>query len=70
MYRLIITGTLLLLCACSGGDEVESSGEPPVKDGRHVWKTMTDQIDKGREVEDTLMESQARERQQIEQQGR
>lgn len=70
MYRLTVIATLLLLSACSGGDDTAHSAEPPVKDGRHVWKTMTDQIDRSREVEDTLMEAHERERQQIEEQTR
>ena len=70
MYKLGVIGVLLLLSACSGGDESAGSGEPPVKDGKHVWKTMTDQIDRSRDVEDTLMESHARERQQIDEQTR
>jgi hypothetical protein len=70
MYRLFASTVLLLLCACTGGDEAASSGARPEKGGRHVWSTMTDQIDRSRGVEDTLMESQVRERRQIEEQTR
>lgn len=70
MHKLLVPAVLLMLSACSGADEEAGSGEQAVKDSRHVWESMTDRIDKSREVGDTLLEAHARERQMIEEQTR
>lgn len=59
MRVCLISCMLLLLCACSGG-ESESEG--------HVWKEQTDMIDKAGGVEDLLGDTNAQQRQRIEEQ--
>lgn len=70
MIRVMIIGAALLLSACSeSGDTTDSKAEP-VTEGEHVWETQTDQIDRARDVENMLQESNAQQQQAIDEQAR
>ncbi len=70
MKSLILMFTVTLLAACTQpADPVEDAAGSNTG-GEHVWKTQTDQIDRAREVEDTLMDEAARQRQAIDAQSR
>lgn len=58
--RKYLLCSVMLLCACSGG-ESENEG--------HVWQEQTDMIDKARDVEDVLGTANEQQRQRIEDQA-
>ena len=68
MKILLVLASLLILSACS--DSMEPAAEKPKQKatGNHVWKTQTDTIDKARGVEQTILESSTRAREQADQQ--
>jgi hypothetical protein len=70
MLKILITGMVLLISACSGGDDTTANQAEPANDGNHVWKTQTDQIDRARDVENILQESHEKQLQDIDEQGR
>ena len=70
MIRILIIGTALLMSACSGSDDTTANEAQPEKDGNHVWKTQTDQIDRARDVENVLQESHDRKLQDIDEPAR
>ncbi len=70
MSRRLVIGAALLLSACSDNGGTSDSDSKAIKDGNHVWKTMTDQIDRSRDVENELQDSYGQQRQAIEEQAR
>ena len=67
MKTMLVLASLLILSACS--DSQEPAEKPKQKaTGNHVWKTQTDTIDKARGVEQTILESSTRAREQADQQ--
>jgi hypothetical protein len=70
MNRLLAIGAALLLSACSENGDTSGSQPETGKDGNHIWKTQTDQIERSRDVENALQDSNAQQRQAIEEQTR
>ena len=70
MIRVLVIGAALLITACSDHGDTTGSQVEPVKDGDHVWKTQTDQIDRAREVENVLQQEHAQQQQAIDAQTR
>jgi hypothetical protein len=67
MYRLMMAGIMLLLSACSGGNDTP---EPEKQTGDHVWKSQTDMIDRARDVENTVLDQGLQQRRAIDEQAR
>jgi len=70
MIRIFIIAAALLISACSGSDDTTADQAKPVKNGNHVWKTQTDQIDRARDVENVLQESHEKKLQDMDEQAR
>ncbi|UCC56452.1 MAG: hypothetical protein JSU75_01380 [Gammaproteobacteria bacterium] len=68
--RILVIGAALLISACSENGDTTGSREEAIKDGNHIWKTQTDQIGRSRDVENTLQDSHAQQRQAIDEQAR
>lgn len=69
MIRVLVMGAALLISACSDDGDTTGSQAEPGKDGNHIWKTQTDQIDRARDVENVLQESQTQQQQAIDEQA-
>ncbi|MCI0401821.1 MAG: hypothetical protein L0Y67_06695 [Gammaproteobacteria bacterium] len=70
MRTLLLTLTyvaMLQFIACSS-DSNEQDKPSAVKD--HAWKAQTDALEKAKAVEQTLMDSAAKERERIDQEGK
>ncbi len=70
MNKIFIIAAVLMIAACSESDDTTADQAEPVKDGNHVWKTQTDQIDRARDVENVLQQSHERNMQDIDEQAR
>jgi ABC-type glycerol-3-phosphate transport system substrate-binding protein len=70
MNRIFIIAAVLMISACSGSDGTTADQAEPEKDGNHVWKTQTDQMDRARDVENVLQQSHERNMQDIDEQAR
>jgi hypothetical protein len=70
MFRILLIGTALLFSACSGGDGTTADQTETARDGNHVWKTQTDQIDRARDVENVLQQAHEKQLQDIDEQAR
>ncbi|MDH3900327.1 MAG: hypothetical protein OEU51_04695 [Gammaproteobacteria bacterium] len=70
MSRILVIGAALLISACSDNGDTTASQPEAVKDGNHIWKTQTDQIERARDVEDVLLDSHAQQQQTIDEQAR
>lgn len=60
MYRVLIIGMLLLMSACTSGDDNK------IED--HAWKEQTDTLDRAHEAAQLLEETANKKRKQIDQQ--
>jgi hypothetical protein len=70
MSRILVIGAALLISACSDNGDTTGSQSEAVKDGNHIWKTQTDQIERARDVENALQDSNAQQQQTIDEQAR
>ncbi|MFV1972977.1 MAG: hypothetical protein ACC648_04590 [Thiohalobacterales bacterium] len=70
MNKIFIIAAVLMIAGCSESDDTTADQAEPVKDGNHVWKTQTDQIDRARDVENVLQQSHERNMQDIDEQAR
>ena len=66
LIKSVLVITLLLLISC-GESQNRNSEQQTNKD--HVWKDQVEMLDKARQLEDMALDSAAKRRKQIEDQG-